>query len=65
MRARIADKLAWLGIAFDRAANAARKLLISQPQSRVALYVVPTNEELMIAQHTLALLSARNASRPA
>jgi len=65
MRARIADKLAWLGIAFDRGANAAQKLLISQPESRVALYVVPTNEELMIAQHTLALLSARNASRPA
>jgi acetate kinase len=65
MRARIADKLAWLGVAFDHAANAARKLLISQPESRVALYVVPTNEELMIAQHTLALLSARNASRPA
>jgi acetate kinase len=65
MRARIADKLAWLGVAFDRTANAARKLLISQPESRVALYVVPTNEELMIAQHTLNLLSARNASRPA
>ena len=65
MRARIADKLAWLGIAFDRGANAAQKLLISQPESRVALYVVPTNEELMIAQHTLALLSARSASRPA
>jgi acetate kinase len=37
----------------------------SSYESRVALYVVPTNEVLMIAQHTLALLSARNASRPA
>jgi acetate kinase len=64
-RARIADKLAWLGVELDPAANAGRKLLISQSQSRVALYVVPTNEELMIAQHTLELLSARNASRPA
>ena len=62
-RARIADKLAWLGIALDRAANAARKLRISQPESRVAVYVVPTNEELMNAQHTLELLSARNGSR--
>jgi len=64
MRARIADKLAWLGIALDAAANAAQKPLISRPESPVALYVVPTNEELMIAQHTLELLSARNRSRP-
>jgi acetate kinase len=60
MRARIADKVAWLGVALDTAANAARKPLISRPESRVALYVLPTNEELMIAQHTLELLSAPN-----
>lgn len=65
MRARIAEKLAWLGITLDTAANAAQKPLISRPESRVALYIVPTNEELMIAQHTLELLSARNAFRPA
>jgi acetate kinase len=33
-----------------------RRLLISRPESRVVLLVVPTDEELMIAQHTLALL---------
>jgi hypothetical protein len=32
------------------------KSLISQPESRVAVLVVPTDEELMIAQHTLAFL---------
>ena len=37
----------------DPAANAAAKSLISRPESRVALYVVPTDEELMIARHTL------------
>jgi len=58
MRARIAERLAWLGAALDPAANAARKLLISRPDSRVPLYVVPTDEEFMIAKHTLALLSA-------
>jgi len=63
IRARIAEKLAWLGVAFDPAANAARKSLISQPQSRVALYVVPTDEELMIARHTLSLLSNRTGGR--
>jgi acetate kinase len=56
IRARIAEKLAWLGAVLDPAANADRKLLISRPESRLALLVVPTDEELMIAQHTFALL---------
>ena len=58
IRARIAEKLGWLGIDFDPAANAMGKLLISPPQSDVRLYVVPTDEELMIARHTLSLLAA-------
>src|SRR5499426_91991 len=61
IRARIAAKVAWLGALFDEAANAARASLISRPESRVALYVVPTDEELMIARHTLALLPKRSA----
>ena len=56
IRARIAEKLAWLGVVFDPAANAAGKLVISRPESGVAVLVVPTDEELMIAQHTLAFL---------
>jgi acetate kinase len=59
IRARIAEKLAWLGVVFDPAANANRKSLISRPQSRVVLLVVPTDEELMIARHTVALLPQR------
>ena len=61
MRARIAEKLAWLGGALDPAANAAGASLISTPDSRLAIYIVPTDEELMIARHTVALLSARGA----
>ena len=56
IRARVAEKLGWLGIDLDAAANAAGELLISRPGSRTRLYVVPTNEELMIARHTLAIL---------
>ena len=56
IRARIADKLAWLGTKLDAAANAAKQSLISGPDSRVALYTIPTDEELMIARHTLSLL---------
>jgi acetate kinase len=64
MRARIAEKLAWLGVMIDAAANADQKGLISQRESRVALYVVRTNEEVMIARHTLELLSDQHAHRP-
>jgi acetate kinase len=59
MRARICEKLEWLGVELDSSANAARKTLISKKESRVAAYVLPTDEELMIAKHTLSLLSNR------
>jgi acetate kinase len=58
VRARIAEKLQWLGASLDPAANAAHALRISRPQSRLAVLVVPTDEELMIARHTAALLRA-------
>jgi acetate kinase len=57
IRARIAERLAWLGAEIDTAANEAGATLISTQASKVALYVVPTDEELMIARHTLALVS--------
>ncbi len=62
LRERVAQKLAWLGIDLDAAANAAGKLLISRPDSRTRLYVMPTNEELMIAKHTLAVLTRAPAA---
>ncbi|WP_457580461.1 acetate/propionate family kinase [Ensifer canadensis] len=61
IRARITEGLAWLGAELDPAANDAGATLISTPASKVALYVVPTDEELMIARHTLALLRTRRA----
>ena len=62
LRARIAANLGWLGAALDPAANTGGESLISPRESGVALYVIPTDEELMIARHTLALL-ARSGSR--
>ena len=53
MRARIAQRLAWLGIKLDAEANRERRTVISAPESRIPVYVVPTNEELMIARHTV------------
>jgi acetate kinase len=59
IRARIAETFAWLGATFDPIANRAGESVISQPDSKVALYVVPTNEELMIARHTISILATR------
>jgi acetate kinase len=56
MRARIVERLTWLGAALDPDANAAGRTSIAGRDSRIGLYVVPTDEELMIARHTLALL---------
>ncbi|WFU04940.1 acetate/propionate family kinase (plasmid) [Rhizobium sp. CB3171] len=58
MRARIAEKLGWLGALLDPERNDAGELLVSSEDSKVAVYVVPTDEELMIARHTLALIKA-------
>ena len=62
IRARIAERLEWLGVALDPASNASHAIQISSPDSRIPVYVVPTDEELMIAQHTLSLIWNRHTS---
>jgi acetate kinase len=47
----------WLGIELDPAANAAGGPRVSTGVSSVSVWVIPTNEELMIARHTQALLA--------
>jgi acetate kinase len=64
LRQRIAEKLAWLGAKLDPVANAEGKQLISAADSGVALYVIPTDEELMIARQTIALVGSPR-SQPA
>ncbi len=59
LRARIAEKLDWLGAKLDASANASHALRISSRDSGIGMFVIPTNEELMIAQHTLALLAGQ------
>jgi acetate kinase len=58
IRERVCRDAAWLGVEFDETANAIRGPRISTSGSRVAVWVIPTNEELMIARHTLAAISA-------
>jgi len=56
IRRRICEASSWLGIELEAEANANGALRISTAQSRVSAWIVPTNEELMIARHTGAIL---------
>ena len=62
IRARIANQLGWLGVIIDEAENSRHARLISGTDSRIPVYVIPTDEERMIAQHTLSLLLNRPSS---
>lgn len=59
IRAAICERLAWTGLVLDGEANAANAPLISTPDSMIAVRVVPTDEERMIARHVLNLLPDR------
>jgi len=61
IRRRIAQASKWLGIELDENANARSAPRISMPDSRVSAWVIPTNEELMIARHTGLLLGLMGA----
>jgi acetate kinase len=56
-RAEVAAGCTWLGLALDQDRNAAGTGRISSDTSRIEAWVVPTNEELMIARHTAGLLT--------
>ena len=58
VRAAACQNAAWLGIELDPAANEAGRTRISTPESRVPVFVIPTDENLMIARHTLSVLGA-------
>ncbi|MGE8634396.1 MAG: acetate kinase, partial [Achromobacter piechaudii] len=59
IRQMIVDHWGWLGIKLDPERNAHHGPRISSEDSRIGVYVVRTNEELIIAQHTLALVRQR------
>lgn len=57
IRRRVCDACAWLGIELDEEANIAKRACISRRTSAVGVWMIPTNEELMIARHTGRLLA--------
>lgn len=61
VRERVCRQAEWLGIELDADANRAHATCISAPGSKVTAWVIPTNEELMIARHTRDLVCAPGA----
>jgi len=64
LRARICARAAWLGLRLDEGANRAGGPCISTEDSAVSVWVIPTNEEWMIAEHTLRELRNRHTEIP-
>jgi acetate kinase len=56
VREAVCRRAAWLGVELDTRANAGHGPRITTPESRTAAWVIPTNEELVIARHTRAML---------
>jgi acetate kinase len=57
IRARVCRGANWLGLDLDEVANTNGGPCISREGSRVSAWVIPTNEESMIARHTRRLVS--------
>ena len=58
LRERVCRDAAWLGVDLDEAANRRGGPCISRQGSRASAWVIPTNEELMIAGHTRGVIEA-------
>jgi len=56
VRERVCRNLAWLGLELDDDANRAHRTRISTPASKVSAWVIPTDEEGMIARHVVEVL---------
>ncbi|KAK47312.1 acetate kinase [Caballeronia jiangsuensis] len=61
IRQRVCEQAAWWGIELDAKANESGGPRISASSSKVSAWVIPTNEELMIARHALTLIEGASA----
>jgi len=58
IRERVCDRLGWLGVRLDPAANRDNAARISAADSRISVWVIPTDENRMLARHAAALMAA-------
>jgi acetate kinase len=59
LRERVCHGAAWLGVELDKRANEAGGPRLSTSGSGVSVWVIPTNEELMIALHTKRVIAGK------
>ena len=59
IREQVCTRLTWLGVDFYANANQSGKAQLSLPGSRARVWVIPSNEERVIAQHTIKLIQSR------
>jgi acetate kinase len=64
IRERVCRDARWLGLELDEQANAANRSRVSRVSSRISAWVIPTDEELMMAQHTRRVLGLAPADSP-
>lgn len=57
VRSRVIERCSWLGAELDSEANQKNAIIINTDSSTLALRVIPTDEEMMIAMHTLSKIS--------
>jgi acetate kinase len=62
IRESVLEDMEWIGIELDRFANRDNAEVISSERSRVRVFVIPTDEEAMIARHTLAAIDQQSAA---
>ena len=60
VREQVCIDASWLGIELDSRANTAGGPCITRADSRVSAWVIPTDEDLMVARHTVKLINAQN-----
>jgi len=63
VRERVLEGMEWIGIELDRDANRKHALVISSGRSRVKVFVIPTDEEAMIARHTVDTVNLSGSSK--
>jgi acetate kinase len=63
IRKAVVERSAWLGFELDAAANEENRPTITGPTSKRPAFVIPTNEELMIARHSVRLMRAGQAGK--
>lgn len=64
IRARICESLSWTGLALDPEANKANAAVISTPESKLLVHVIPTDEEAVIAHHVVASIKSEGSAVP-